>query len=295
MNTLAMTQRIMQPGFIAALDQSGGSSPKALADYGIDASAWGEDTEQMFNLIHEMRTRVIVNPVFNERIVGAILFERTMESNIEGVPTAQYLWEQKQVVPFLKIDEGLEQEADGVQLMKPMIGLDARLKSAVSCGIFGTKMRSVIHSANPAGIAAIVTQQFAAAAKIYAAGLMPIIEPEISINAPSKAAAEVLLKQELLKGLSTLPIGQKVMLKLTLPEEPNFYKELVMHPNVLRVVALSGGYSRDVANAKLANNHGVIASFSRALMQDLRINQTDAEFTTALDAAIESIYQASIA
>ena len=285
-------ERISGNGFIAALDQSGGSSPKALAAYGIDESAW-ENDEQMFEKIHEMRTRIIINPKFDERISGAILFERTMNSEIEGMPTAQYLSEKKNIVPFLKVDEGLADELNGVQLMKEMKGLTERLKSANGHGIFGTKMRSVIHSANAEGIAAIVAQQFAVGGVIIDAGLMPIIEPEVNIKSTEKAACETLLRAELLKSLDALPEDKHVMLKLTLPEEAGFYTSLINHPRVLRVVALSGGYSRDEANSKLIMNAGMTASFSRALVQDLRADQSEEEFTAALDSAIESIYQAS--
>ena len=293
MNTSTALQRITGKGFIAALDQSGGSSPKALAAYGVDASVWGEDQEKMFEQIHEMRTRIIINPKFDERISGAILFERTMNSEIEGVPTATYL-SNKNIVPFLKVDEGLADESNGVQLMKPLGGLTERLKSANEHGIFGTKMRSVIQSANPEGIAAIVTQQFEVGNMIIDAGLMPILEPEVNIKSADKAACEALLHDALLQALDALPEDRQVMLKLTLPEAPNLYSDVIAHPRVLRVVALSGGYSRDDANSKLSSNAGMTASFSRALVQDLRIDQSEEEFTQALDGAIESIYQASI-
>jgi len=286
-------ERISGNGFIAALDQSGGSSPKALAAYGVDESSW-ENDEQMFEQIHEMRTRIIINPKFDERISGAILFERTMNSEINGMPTAQYLSEKKNIVPFLKIDEGLQEEANGVQLMKEMKGLTERLKSANDHGVFGTKMRSVIQTANAEGIAAVVTQQFEVGGVIINAGLMPIIEPEVNIKSLEKAACEVLLRKELIKALDALPEDKHVMLKLTLPEEAGFYDVLINHPRVLRIVALSGGYSREEANAKLATNAGMTASFSRALVQDLRAGQSEEEFTTALDSAIESIYQASV-
>lgn len=294
MDTQTAIARISGNGFIAALDQSGGSSPKALAAYGVDESAWNGDQEKMFEMIHDMRTRIIVNPKFDERVSGAILFERTMNSEIEGMPTAQYLSEQKNIVPFLKVDEGLQDEVDGVQLMKEMKGLTERLESANNHGIFGTKMRSVIHSANETGIADVVTQQFAIGTIILEAGLMPILEPEVNIKSEDKAGCEALLKAEILTHLNTLGDDVQVMLKLTLPEEANFYKELVDHPKVLRVVALSGGYSTEEANAKLSTNHGMTASFSRALVQDLRFTQSEEEFTAALDTAIQSIYDASI-
>lgn len=246
----------------------------------------------MFDLIHQMRTRIIVNPKFDERVSGAILFERTMNSEIDGIPTAQYL-AQKNIVPFLKVDEGLQEEANGVQLMKEMKGLTERLASANSHGIFGTKMRSVIQNANATGIADIVTQQFAVGTVILEAGLVPILEPEVNIKSDDKAECEVLLKKEILTHLDTLDDGVQVMLKLSLPSEPNFYKELIDHPRVLRVVALSGGYSTEEATSKLAQNDGMTASFSRALVQELRADQSDEEFTAALDAAIESIYDAS--
>lgn len=294
MDRAAARARITGPGFIAALDQSGGSTPKALKAYGIDESAWGGDQEKMFALMHAMRARIIQNPAFDQRVSGAILFERTMRSAIDGMPTAQYLWERKQIVPFLKVDEGLADEADGVQLMKPMGKLDGLLKDAVAHGMFGTKMRSVVHAANPKGIAAIVEQQCAVAERILDAGLLPILEPEVSIKAPDKTSCEKLLKQELLRGLNALPKGAQVMLKLTLPEQDNFYGDLVQHPSVLRVVALSGGYSLQEANAKLRRNSGIIASFSRALVEGLRADQSEEEFTQKLDAAIQSIYQASV-
>jgi fructose-bisphosphate aldolase class I len=282
-----------QVGFIAALDQSGGSTPKALNLYGIPSTAWSGDA-QMMDLIHAMRTRIITSPAFNgNRVLAAILFEDTMDREILGRPTAEYLWEVKQVVPILKVDKGLEAEADGVQLMKPMSGLDQLLARAKAKGIFGTKMRSVIKQASPTGIRAVVDQQFAIARQIIAAGLVPIIEPEVDIKCPDKAAAEDLLKAALLAQLDTLPDGQLVMLKLTLPNKDNLYTECIKHPRVLKVVALSGGYSRDEANARLARQHGMVASFSRALTEGLSAQQSDAEFNAALDQAIESIYQAS--
>jgi len=282
-----------QPGFIAALDQSGGSTPKALKLYGVAEDSYSGET-QMMDLIHAMRSRIITSPSFGgNRIAGAILFEATMDREIQGVPTAEYLWTRKQVAPFLKIDKGLADEADGVQLMKPMPTLDALLSKAKSKGIFGTKERSVIKQANAAGIRAVVEQQFDVARQVLGHGLMPIVEPEVDIHCPDKAAAEKLLKAEILTHLDKLPPGKQVMLKLTLPEVDNFYGELVAHPRVLKVVALSGGYSRADANARLSRQKGMIASFSRALTEGLTAQQSDAEFNTALDQAIEGIYQAS--
>jgi len=282
-----------QPGFIAALDQSGGSTPKALKLYGIPESAWSGDAAMM-DLVHAMRVRIITSPSFNgDRILAAILFEDTMERDILGRPTAQYLWEVKQVVPILKVDKGLEAEANGVQLMKPIPDLDRLLARARAKGIFGTKMRSVIKQANPAGIRAVVDQQFEIARKIIAAGLVPIIEPEVDIKCPDKAAAENLLKAAIIASLDSLPEGQQVMLKLTLPDKDNHYAECIAHPRVLRVVALSGGYSRDEANARLARQHKMVASFSRALTEGLTAQQSDAEFNAALDGSIASIFQAS--
>jgi fructose-bisphosphate aldolase class I len=282
-----------QDGFIAALDQSGGSTPKALRLYGIPESAYSNDTEMM-DLIHAMRTRIITSPAFNgERILAAILFEATMDRDIEGRPTAEYLWDVKKVVPILKVDKGLAEEKDGVQLMKPMPGLDALLAKAKSKGIFGTKMRSVIKQANPAGIKAIVDQQFEVGRQIVAAGLVPIIEPEVDIKCPDKAKAEELLKAGIMSQLDQLPEGQLVMLKLTLPEVDNLYADCIAHPRVLKVVALSGGYSRDEANKRLERQHDMVASFSRALTEGLTAQQTDAEYNAALDASIESIYRAS--
>jgi fructose-bisphosphate aldolase class I len=281
-------------GFVAALDQSGGSTPKALALYGIKPEAYSGDA-QMFDLVHAMRTRIITSPAFKgDRVLGAILFEQTMEREIEGRGTADYLWSVKQVVPFLKVDKGLADDADGAQVMKPIPGLDDLLARARSRGIFGTKMRSMIKSANAKGIDAVVTQQFAIGAQILAAGLMPIIEPEVDIHAPDKAGAERLLKVAILKELDALGASRQVMLKLTLPSVDGFYADLVEHPGVLRVVALSGGYSRDEADALLAKNPGVIASFSRALTEGLTAQQTDDQFNQALDSAIASIYNASI-
>jgi fructose-bisphosphate aldolase class I len=281
-------------GFIAALDQSGGSTPKALKLYGIDASEYSGDAE-MFDLMHAMRSRIITSVCFNgDRILGAILFEMTMDREIEGIGTADYLWNKKRIIPFLKIDKGLEDAANGVQLMKAMPGLDDLLARGVRKGIFGTKERSVIQLANEKGVRAIAEQQFAVGKQVIAAGLVPILEPEIDIKSPEKAEAEVLLKAALLDGLDDLGRDQQVMFKLTLPEKNGFYQELVDHPKVMRVVALSGGYTRDDANAKLALNPGVIASFSRALTEGLTAQQTDAEFDATLDNAIESIFRASI-
>ena len=281
------------PGFIAALDQSGGSTPKALALYGIKEGAWSNEDE-MFTIVHQMRTRMITSPGFNgERIIGAILFENTMDRDIKGHPTANYLWNVKGVVPFLKVDKGLDAEKEGVQLMKPIPALAALLEKAKSKRIFGTKMRSFIKQANAAGIKAIVDQQFELAAQITAAGLIPIVEPEIDIHCPEKAKAEELLKAAILDKLNQLPQGQIVMLKLTLPERPNFYADFVKHPKVLRVVALSGGYSRDEANNRLRRNHGVVASFSRALAEGLSAQQSAAEFNATLDKSIQSIFEAS--
>lgn len=282
-----------QAGFIAALDQSGGSTPKALRLYGIQENAWSGDAAMM-DLIHAMRARIVTSPAFSgERILAAILFEDTMDRDILGRPTAQYLWEVKQVVPILKVDKGLEAEANGVQLMKPMPDLDQLLARARGKGIFGTKMRSVIKQANPAGIRAVVDQQFQVARQIIAAGLVPIIEPEVDIHCPDKAVAEDLLKAEVMSQLDKLADGQQVMLKLTIPDKDDLYADCITHPRVLKVVALSGGYSRDEANTRLARQHGMVASFSRALTEGLTAQQSDAEFNSALDHAIESIYQAS--
>lgn len=281
-------------GFIAALDQSGGSTPKALNLYGIRPESYSGD-QQMLDLMHAMRTRIMASPAFSgDRIVGAILFEQTMDRNIEERGSADYLWSVKQVVPFLKVDKGLAEEREGVQLMKPMPDLDAWLARARGKGVFGTKMRSVVKHADARGIADVVEQQFAVARHILAAGLMPIIEPEVDIHTPDKSGAERLLKSAILKHLDTLGPGQEVMLKLTLPSVDDFYADLVQHPKVLRVLALSGGYSRDEANNLLARNHGVIASFSRALTEGLVAQQSDEEFDRALDASIASIYQASL-
>ena len=280
-------------GFIAALDQSGGSTPKALKLYGIEESQYSGEQE-MFDLVHAMRTRIIKSPVFtSERILGVILFEMTMDRQIDGMGSAEFLWQKKGIVPFLKVDNGLAEEVDGVQVMKPIPQLGARISSALSHGVFGTKMRSVIKLANAKGIDAVVAQQFQFGKEILAGGLMPIIEPEVDIKSPEKERCEELLRSAIVRELDNLPNGQQVMLKLTLPTEPNFYKVLVEHPRVLRVVALSGGYSRDDANAMLAQNDGVIASFSRALTEGLSAQQSDGQFDKVLDAAIESIYQAS--
>ena len=283
-----------QPGFVAALDQSGGSTPHALALYGIKDHAWKDDDE-MFELVHHMRTRVITSPSFTgERILGAILFEDTMDRDIEGQPTADYLWNVKRIVPFLKVDKGLQPEKDGVQLMKPMPELAALLDKAKTKHIFGTKMRSVIQRANPAAIQNVVQQQFEVAARIIDTGLVPIIEPEVDIHCPQKARAEALLKEALLEKLNQLPAGQQVMLKLTLPEQADFYADCVRHPKVVRLLALSGGYTQEEADARLRKNHGVVASFSRALLEGLSVHQTDTEFNATLDASIQRIYEASI-
>lgn len=282
-------------GFIAALDQSGGSTPKALKLYGVDESAYSGEVA-MYDMIHAMRARIIKSPAFTgDKVVGAILFEQTMDRDVDGVPTATYLWENRHVVPFLKIDKGLEAEVDGCQLMKPMPGLGALLARAAAAGIYGTKERSVVGAANARGIQAVVDQQFAVAAEVNAAGLMPIMEPEVTISIADKAEAEALLLAALLRGLDALPGGQQVMLKVTLPSVVNFYAPLVDHPKVLKVVALSGGYSRDAANALLAQNRGIIASFSRALTEGLSAQQSDAEFDQKLGAAISSIHAASVA
>jgi fructose-bisphosphate aldolase class I len=294
MNTEQFTKMKSGKGFIAALDQSGGSTPKALKLYGVEESAYSSLGE-MFDLVHEMRTRIITSPVFTgERILGSILFEMTMDRLIDGKGAAEYLWEDKGIVPFLKVDKGLATEADGAQVMKPMPGLAEVLDRAKAHGVFGTKMRSVIKLPNAAGVKAVVDQQFEVGRRILAAGLVPIIEPEIDIFCPQKADAEVLLKAALLAALDQLDASQQVMLKLTLPEVDGFHAELVAHPNVLRVVALSGGYTRDDADARLARNHGVVASFSRALTEGLTAHQSQAEFDAVLDASIGSIYEASI-
>ena len=281
-------------GFIAALDQSGGSTPKALKLYGVEETAW-KDEQGMYDVVHAMRTRMITSPAFSgKRLIGAILFENTMDRDIDGKATPTYLWLAKGVVPFLKVDKGLADEKDGVQLMKPNPGLDALLKRAKAKDVFGTKMRSVIKQANPAGIEAVVLQQFEVGKQIIASGLVPIIEPEVDIKTPNKAGAEDLLKAALLKQLNALKPDQRVMLKLTIPDKDNLYADLIEHKNVLRVVALSGGYSRDEANKRLARNNGMSASFSRALAEGLKAQQSDKEFNAALDASVESIYRASI-
>jgi fructose-bisphosphate aldolase class I len=294
MSTAEQMQKMKnQPGFIAALDQSGGSTPHALLLYGIKDHSWKDDDE-MFELVHQMRTRVITSPSFvGERIIGAILFEDTMDRDVEGQPTADYLWNVKRIVPFLKVDKGLQAEKDGVQLMKSMPELGALLDKGKSKRIFGTKMRSVIKHANRAGIKNIVAQQFQIASQIVTAGLIPIIEPEVDIHCPEKAQAEALLKRDILEKLNGLPADQQVMLKLTLPEQPDFYADLVRHPKVVRVVALSGGYTQKEADDRLRKNHGVVASFSRALLDGLSVRQTNAEFNAMLDASIQSIFQAS--
>lgn len=281
-------------GFIAALDQSGGSTPKALAAYGVSEDTYSSE-EEMFDLVHQMRTRIIKSPAFSsERILGAILFEQTMDRDIDGKKTADYLWEDKGVIPFLKVDKGLADLENGVQLMKPMPELDALLKRANERHIFGTKMRSVIKELNEEGIKAIVEQQFEVGKQILAANLMPILEPEVDIHAVNKEEIEEILKKEILAGLDKLPEGEQIMLKLTIPTKANAYSELIAHPKVLRVVALSGGYSREDSNKLLAENEGLIASFSRALSEGLSATQSDEEFNTMLQEATDSIYEASI-
>jgi fructose-bisphosphate aldolase class I len=293
MNNEQLTRMRDGKGFIAALDQSGGSTPKALRLYGIEENEYSGE-EEMFSLIHQMRSRMMTSPVFNgERVLGAILFEGTMEREVEGLGAAEYLWKRKQVIPFLKIDKGLADDVDGCQIMKPNPELDALLARATAKGIFGTKMRSVIKEANEKGIKAVVAQQFEVGRQILRAGLVPIIEPEVDINSATKGEAEVILKAALLEELNKQPADQPVMLKLTLPNIDNFYAELVAHPSVLRVVALSGGYTRDDSNKKLAANNGVIASFSRALTEGLSAKQSDADFNATLDSAIAGIYAAS--
>ena len=298
MKSLELNEQQLQkmkshPGFIAALDQSGGSTPKALTLYGIKEDAWSNDDE-MFAIVHQMRTRMITTPAFNgERVIGAILFENTMDREIAGQPTADYLWNVKRVVPFLKIDKGLAAEKDGVQLMKPMPDLEQLLKRAKAKRIFGTKMRSFIKQANPSGINKIASQQFDAARQIIDAGLIPIIEPEVDIHCPDRAKAEEFLKAAILKHLDDLPADQSVMLKLTLPERDDFYSDCVRHPRVLRVVALSGGFTRTEANDRLRKNHAVVASFSRALVEGLSARQSDSEFNAELDKLIQSIFDAS--
>src|ERR687892_34384 len=298
MKMLGVNQQQLQQmktgrGFIAALDQSGGSTPSALRLYGIKEGAWSREDE-MFAIVHQMRSRIITSPSFTgERIIAAVLFENTMDRDIEGRPTADYLWNVKHVVPFLKVDNGVAAEKDGVQLMKPMPMLAALLDKAKAKGIFGTKMRSVIKQANAAGIKDIVSQQFEVAAQIIAAGLLPIIEPEVDIHCPERAKAEELLKAAILEELNELPVDQLVMLKLTLPERDDFYADCVRHPKVLRVVALSGGFAREEANERLRRNHGVVASFSRALVEGLSAQQSDTEFNAELDRSIRSIFEAS--
>ena len=282
-----------KPGFIAALDQSGGSTPKALGLYGVTEDAWSND-EEMYDVVHAMRTRIMTSPAFNgDRILGAILFENTMDRAVEGQPTAQYLWNVKQVVPFLKVDKGLADEANGVQLMKPIPGLDELLERAKKTDVFGTKMRSVIKQANADGIKAIVDQQFDVGKQIIAAGLVPIIEPEVDIHCPDKAAAEDMLHDEIMQQLNALDDDQLVMLKLTLPEKNDLYADCIAHANCVRVVALSGGYSRDEANERLAKQHGMIASFSRALAEGLSAQQSDDEFNAMRDSSIAAIFAAS--
>ncbi len=294
MDSAEMLEKIAtQDGFIAALDQSGGSTPKALALYGVEENEFNSDSE-MFDLVHQMRTRIVTSPAFTgQRILGAILFENTLDRQVNGMSSAMYLWQEKNVVPFLKVDKGLVDEENGVQLMKDMPELDQLLDKAVSQNVFGTKMRSVIKLANTQGIKAIVKQQFDVAKQIIAKGLVPIIEPEVDINSAEKAEIESLLIVELLEQLNLLSADQKVMLKLTLPEQDNFYSECIAHSNVLKVVALSGGYNREIANKKVTANNGMIASFSRALTEGLSAKQSDETFNGLLDGAIESIYQAS--
>lgn len=294
MNAKQLEQMKSGKGFIAALDQSGGSTPKALKLYGINEDQYSSESE-MFDLVHEMRTRIIKSPSFtNNRVIGVILFEMTMDRQIDGKGSAEFLWEEKGIVPFLKIDNGLADEADGVQIMKPIPQLDERLAKANSHGVFGTKERSVIKLANEVGIKKVVDQQFDLGKKVLAADLVPIIEPEVDINSPEKAKAEEILKREIISNLDQLAADQNVMLKLTLPETPGLFDELVAHPRVVRVVALSGGYSREVANEKLTQNKGVIASFSRALSEGLSAQQSEAEFDSTLDSSIQGIYEASI-
>ena len=281
-------------GFIAALDQSGGSTPKALKLYGVGEQEYANDAE-MFDLVHAMRARIITSPVFTgDRIIGAILFEMTMDRQIDGMGTGEFLWSQKNIVPFLKVDKGLADEADGAQMMRPIADLDALLERANNHGMFGTKMRSVIKTADEVGVLAVVAQQFDLGRRILGAGLVPIIEPEVDINSPKKAATETLLRSALLAELDNLLPGQEVMLKLTIPDQDDFYTALCDHPRVLRVVALSGGYSREIANERLARNHGMTASFSRALTEGLSAQQTDAEFNDTLNSSIASIFQAAI-
>jgi fructose-bisphosphate aldolase, class I len=288
-----LEQMRTHPGFIAALDQSGGSTPGALRAYGVKEGTWSTE-EQMFAIVHQMRTRIVTSPAFTgKRILGAILFENTIDRDIEGTPAVDYLWKVKRVVPFLKVDKGLAGESRGVQLMKPMPDLAALLDKAMAKGVFGTKMRSFVKQADGAGIKDIVAQQFEAARQIIAVGLVPIVEPEIDIHCPDKGEAETLLKAAILEELHALPVGQPVMLKLTLPEKDDLYAELVKHPKVVRVVALSGGYTQEEGNERLRRNHGVVASFSRALVEGLSAPQSDAEFNATLDASIRRIFEAS--
>lgn len=294
MDTDLHTRMATGQGFLAALDQSGGSTPKALAHYGIDPESYHGD-EEMFDLVHQMRTRIITNPAFTgDRILGAILFEGTMDREVEGQPTPHYLWRKKGIIPFVKVDKGLEDPEDGVRMMRPMPELDALLERARGLEVFGTKMRSVIELADQAGIARNVAQQFEVGRRILDAGLVPILEPEVDITSPQKAEAEELLHAAILEHLEEIPDGQQIMLKLSIPSVDGFYSDVIAHPKVLRVVALSGGYSREEANERLARNPGLIASFSRALLDDLRSWQDEETFTATLDAAIESIYEASI-
>ena len=294
MNSAQLAQMKSGKGFIAALDQSGGSTPKALSLYGIEPNTYSGEAA-MFDLVHQMRSRIIKSPSFtSERVIGVILFEMTMDRQIDGLGSAEFLWQKKNIVPFLKVDNGLADEKDGAQVMKPIPELDTRLTSAISHGVFGTKMRSVIKQANAAGVKAVVEQQFEIGKQICAKGLVPIIEPEVDINCPDKAAAEDLLLAELTKHLDKLSDDQNVMLKLTLPEKAGLYTPLTNHPRVVRVVALSGGYSRDHANEVLAKNPNVIASFSRALSEGLTAQQSDSEFDGMIDKTIQAIYDASI-
>ncbi len=294
MDTVKLERMKNDKGFIAALDQSGGSTPKALAAYGVAETEYSNE-EQMFDLVHKMRTRIITSKAFNsDKILGAILFEQTMEREIEGIPTADFLWEKKRILPFLKVDKGLAEEKDGVQLMKPIPNFDALLKHAVEKHIFGTKMRSVIKKANPASIKAVVNQQFELGIQIAKAGLVPIIEPEVDIKSPDKTECEEILKKELSEHLKTLPKDLLVMFKLSIPTKANLYEEFTKHPQVVRVVALSGGYSREEANELLAKNRGIIASFSRALAEGLYAKQSDSEFDKILETTVKGIYEASI-
>ena len=288
-----LSQMQHQPGFIAALDQSGGSTPKALAQYGVTADMYSGD-DQMFAQMHAMRVRIMKSPAFTgDKVIGAILFERTMDGDVDGTPVPEFLWKQRGVVPFLKIDKGLEAEANGVQLMKPMPGLDALLDRAAKLGIFGTKERAVVNHANAEGVRAVAEQQFEIGDQVARHGLVPILEPEVSIKSPDKAKAEALLRDELLRGLEKVPEDRPVMIKLTIPEEPNFYLPLIEHPRVVRVVALSGGYPLAEANRRLAQNRGMIASFSRALADDLKFQMSESEFDQSLGHAVDSIFAAS--